>query len=290
MGSVSEIDEAMKAGAGHPMGPLTLADFVGLDTMGAICEVMFDEFRERRFAKPPTLRKMLAAGWYGRKTGQGLLRLLRRRAGGEPGHLAGAGQRRAELAAHGHRARRGAEARPRARRDDRRRRGRADPRWCSMLSGRFDDEWGAGHPPRLLGGGGLAVIAHGGDVAAAGRAPRRLAVGPVRRRLRARARRAQQPRRRARRRRGCSTPPAPSSGSGCCSPAWRLVRAAAGTRGSRPCSSALTLVVVIVAFVDWVFSPEEIDTFRWILLLIARRLRRVRAGHARPTEPHHAVG
>ena len=71
VGSIEEIDEAMKAGAGHPMGPLTLADFVGLDTMGAICEVMFDEFRERRFAKPPTLRKMLAAGWYGRKSGKG---------------------------------------------------------------------------------------------------------------------------------------------------------------------------------------------------------------------------
>ena len=71
VGSVAEIDEAMKAGAGHPMGPLTLADFVGLDTMGAICDVMFDEFRERRFAQPPTLRKMLAAGWYGRKSGMG---------------------------------------------------------------------------------------------------------------------------------------------------------------------------------------------------------------------------
>jgi 3-hydroxybutyryl-CoA dehydrogenase len=71
VGSISEIDEAMRAGAGHPMGPLTLADFVGLDTMGAICEVMFDEFRERRFAKPPTLRKMLSAGWYGRKAGKG---------------------------------------------------------------------------------------------------------------------------------------------------------------------------------------------------------------------------
>jgi 3-hydroxybutyryl-CoA dehydrogenase len=71
VGSISEIDEAMKAGAGHPMGPLTLADFVGLDTMGAICDVMFDEFRERRFAKPPTLRKMLAAGWYGKKSGKG---------------------------------------------------------------------------------------------------------------------------------------------------------------------------------------------------------------------------
>jgi 3-hydroxybutyryl-CoA dehydrogenase len=71
VGSIDEIDEAMKAGAGHPMGPLTLADFVGLDTLGSICDVMFDEFRERRFARPPTLRKMLAAGWYGRKSGKG---------------------------------------------------------------------------------------------------------------------------------------------------------------------------------------------------------------------------
>jgi 3-hydroxybutyryl-CoA dehydrogenase len=71
VGSVSEIDEAMKAGAGHPMGPLTLADFVGLDTMGSICDVLFDEFRERRFAQPPTLRKMLSAGWFGRKSGIG---------------------------------------------------------------------------------------------------------------------------------------------------------------------------------------------------------------------------
>jgi 3-hydroxybutyryl-CoA dehydrogenase len=71
VGSVAEIDDAMKAGAAHPMGPLTLADFVGLDTLGSICDVMFDEFRERRFAQPPTLRKMLAAGWYGRKSGMG---------------------------------------------------------------------------------------------------------------------------------------------------------------------------------------------------------------------------
>ncbi|MGE5636162.1 MAG: 3-hydroxyacyl-CoA dehydrogenase family protein [Nocardioidaceae bacterium] len=70
-GSIAEIDQAMMAGAGHPMGPLTLADFVGLDTLGAICDVMFDEFRERRFARPPTLRKMLSAGWYGRKSGMG---------------------------------------------------------------------------------------------------------------------------------------------------------------------------------------------------------------------------
>src|SRR3954447_7437383 len=71
VGSITEIDEAMKAGAGHPMGPLTLSDFVGLDTLGSICDVMFEEFRERRFAQPPILRKMLAAGWYGRKSGMG---------------------------------------------------------------------------------------------------------------------------------------------------------------------------------------------------------------------------
>jgi 3-hydroxybutyryl-CoA dehydrogenase len=71
VGSAHEIDEAMKAGAAHPMGPLTLADFVGLDTLGSICDVMFDEFREKRFGRPPTLRKMLAAGWYGRKSGIG---------------------------------------------------------------------------------------------------------------------------------------------------------------------------------------------------------------------------
>ena len=71
VGSIEEIDSAMMAGAGHPMGPLTLADFVGLDTLGSICDVLFDEFRERRFARPPTLRKMLSAGWYGKKSGRG---------------------------------------------------------------------------------------------------------------------------------------------------------------------------------------------------------------------------
>jgi 3-hydroxybutyryl-CoA dehydrogenase len=71
VGSITEIDTAMKAGAGHPMGPLTLSDFIGLDTIGAVCDVMFNEFRERRFAQPPILRKMLAAGWYGRKSGMG---------------------------------------------------------------------------------------------------------------------------------------------------------------------------------------------------------------------------
>ena len=71
IGSIEEIDAAMKAGAGHPMGPLTLSDFVGLDTLMSISNVMFDEFRERRFAAPPTLRKMVAAGFYGKKSGRG---------------------------------------------------------------------------------------------------------------------------------------------------------------------------------------------------------------------------
>lgn len=70
-GSIEEIDTAMKGGAAHPMGPLTLADFVGLDTLNSIAAVMFGEYAERRFAAPPTLRKMVAAGWYGKKSGRG---------------------------------------------------------------------------------------------------------------------------------------------------------------------------------------------------------------------------
>jgi 3-hydroxybutyryl-CoA dehydrogenase len=71
VGTVDQIDAAMKAGANHPMGPFTLLDFVGLDTTKSIADIMFDEYRERRFAAPPTLRKMVAAGFYGRKSGKG---------------------------------------------------------------------------------------------------------------------------------------------------------------------------------------------------------------------------
>jgi 3-hydroxybutyryl-CoA dehydrogenase len=71
VGTIDQIDAAMKAGCGHPMGPFTLLDFVGLDTTASIAEIMFDEYRERRFAAPPTMRKMVAAGWYGRKSGRG---------------------------------------------------------------------------------------------------------------------------------------------------------------------------------------------------------------------------
>jgi 3-hydroxybutyryl-CoA dehydrogenase len=71
VGAIDQIDAAMKAGANHPMGPFTLLDFVGLDTTKSIADIMFDEYRERRFAAPPTLRKMVAAGFYGRKSGRG---------------------------------------------------------------------------------------------------------------------------------------------------------------------------------------------------------------------------
>ncbi|MFL5896245.1 MAG: 3-hydroxyacyl-CoA dehydrogenase family protein [Thermoleophilaceae bacterium] len=71
VGSIDDIDTAMKGGAAHPMGPFTLLDFVGLDTTKSIADIMFDEYREKRFAAPPTLRKMVAAGWYGKKSGRG---------------------------------------------------------------------------------------------------------------------------------------------------------------------------------------------------------------------------
>jgi len=71
VGSIEDIDNSMKLGCGHPMGPLTLLDFVGLDTTYYIANIMFDEFRERRFASPPLLRRMVLAGWNGRKAGRG---------------------------------------------------------------------------------------------------------------------------------------------------------------------------------------------------------------------------
>jgi len=71
VGSVEDIDNSMKLGCGHPMGPLTLLDFVGLDTTHYIAHIMFDEFKEKRFASPPLLKRMVLAGWHGRKTGRG---------------------------------------------------------------------------------------------------------------------------------------------------------------------------------------------------------------------------
>ncbi|MGI8995980.1 MAG: 3-hydroxyacyl-CoA dehydrogenase family protein [Pyrinomonadaceae bacterium] len=71
VGSITDIDNAMKLGLGYPMGPFTLGDFVGLDTTYYIAEIMFNEFREKRFAPPPLLKRMVLAGLYGRKSGRG---------------------------------------------------------------------------------------------------------------------------------------------------------------------------------------------------------------------------
>jgi len=70
VGSVPNIDKAMQLGCGYPMGPLTLLDFVGLDTTYKIAEIMFGEYREQRYAPPPLLKRMVLAGMNGRKSGK----------------------------------------------------------------------------------------------------------------------------------------------------------------------------------------------------------------------------
>jgi len=69
--TVEDIDKGMQLGAGHPMGPFTLLDFVGLDTVYKIAEIMFAEYRDRRYAPPPLLKRMVLAGMLGRKSGKG---------------------------------------------------------------------------------------------------------------------------------------------------------------------------------------------------------------------------
>lgn len=69
--SIVDIDNSMKLGCGYPMGPLTLLDFVGIDTTYYISQIMFDEFKEARFSSPPLMKRMVLAGWNGRKTGRG---------------------------------------------------------------------------------------------------------------------------------------------------------------------------------------------------------------------------
>ena len=71
LASTEDIDAGMKLGLNYPMGPLTLLDFIGLDTISSIADIMFEEFRESRFAPPPLLRKMVLAGYHGRKSGKG---------------------------------------------------------------------------------------------------------------------------------------------------------------------------------------------------------------------------
>ena len=76
-----DIDRGMALGCGHPMGPLTLLDFVGLDTVVRIGEIMFAEYREERYAPPPLLKRMVAAGSLGRKSGKGFYDYARDTAG-----------------------------------------------------------------------------------------------------------------------------------------------------------------------------------------------------------------
>jgi 3-hydroxybutyryl-CoA dehydrogenase len=71
VGSIEDIDKAMTLGTGYPMGPFVLCDFVGIDTLYRIAEIMFDDYRETRFAPPPLLKRMVALGYFGRKSGKG---------------------------------------------------------------------------------------------------------------------------------------------------------------------------------------------------------------------------
>ncbi len=71
VGSIPDIDQGMKLGCNYPMGPFTLLDFVGIDTTYYIAEILYNEFRERRFAPPPLMKRMVMAGWFGRKSGMG---------------------------------------------------------------------------------------------------------------------------------------------------------------------------------------------------------------------------
>jgi 3-hydroxybutyryl-CoA dehydrogenase len=69
--SIEDIDKGMMLGTGYPMGPFTLSDFVGLDTLDKIGDIMYDEYKEKRYASPPLLKRMVSMGYYGRKSGKG---------------------------------------------------------------------------------------------------------------------------------------------------------------------------------------------------------------------------
>ena len=69
--SIEDIDKGMRLGTGYPMGPFTLSDFVGLDTLDKIGDIMFNEYKEKRYASPPLLKRMISLGYFGRKTGKG---------------------------------------------------------------------------------------------------------------------------------------------------------------------------------------------------------------------------
>jgi 3-hydroxybutyryl-CoA dehydrogenase len=69
--SREDIDQGMQLGAGHPMGPLTLCDFIGLDVLYAVCDSLYEEFKRPEYAPPPLLKRMVVSGHHGRKTGRG---------------------------------------------------------------------------------------------------------------------------------------------------------------------------------------------------------------------------
>lgn len=75
--SREDIDEGMRLGCGHPMGPLTLCDFIGLDVLYAVCDSLYDEFKRPEYAPPPLLRRMVVSGHHGRKTGRGFYEYAR---------------------------------------------------------------------------------------------------------------------------------------------------------------------------------------------------------------------
>ena len=69
--SREDIDEGMLLGCGHPMGPLTLCDFIGLDVLYAVCDSLYEEFKRPEYAPPPLLKRMVVSGHHGRKVGRG---------------------------------------------------------------------------------------------------------------------------------------------------------------------------------------------------------------------------
>jgi 3-hydroxybutyryl-CoA dehydrogenase len=79
--TAEDIDEGMKLGCGHPMGPLTLADFIGLDVLYSVCDSLYEEFKQAEYAPPPLLKRMVASGRIGRKSGRGFYDYARDRAG-----------------------------------------------------------------------------------------------------------------------------------------------------------------------------------------------------------------
>jgi 3-hydroxybutyryl-CoA dehydrogenase len=79
--SAEDIDEGMKLGCGHPMGPLTLADFIGLDVLYSVCDSLYEEFKQTEYAPPPLLKRMVASGRIGRKSGRGFYDYAKERAG-----------------------------------------------------------------------------------------------------------------------------------------------------------------------------------------------------------------